>query len=521
MSDEQTIERPRPGLSRRDFVRSTATVAAAAGLSAVGVRLARGQGKKVLTLAHGGVPENLHPHSISQPVIDVVSQIFDGLADLSRDLKLVPSLAERWEVREGFKWRFSLRKGVVFHNDEKFTAQNVKYTVEYTQDPATKDAHATFWKGIVVDVVNDYTVDVYQENRKPHPLIPNLFFYTPMLPIEYSKKVGADEFSKAPIGTGLYRMAEWKRGEYVKLEAFDRHWRGKPKIDTVYIRSIPEPATRVAGLKEGSLDVIVFPPAEQLASLGSTPGLAVATQPSVYNMQLTLRSDVPPFKDNLALRKAVAHAINGEDIVGKVLLGHATLLGQAVGADIFGYNPELKPYKYDPALAKASLKESGYKGEEIVIQSSNGRYFKDVEINQTVEAYLQQIGVNAKITIVDWPTWMGKFRNKKVDNVCLIGWTPTTNDAWESLSKFAYSKSPYAWWNGHPGLDEQFEIAGSTLDVEVRRQALQKALRHLHESYLFALTYQPTDLYAMRTRVKNWFPHPKQTLRMRVDTDLA
>src|SRR5437667_6952224 len=195
MRDERILQPVRSGLSRRDFVRSTAALAAAAGLSAAGARPARGQAKNVITFAHGGVPENLFPHSISQPVIDCAAQMFDGLADLSRELKLIPALAERWEIRDGYKWRFYLRRGVVFHNGEKFTAENVKYTIDYIHDPANKDPHATFWKGVLAEVINDSTVDIYQATRKPHPLIPNLTFYSQILPIESLKKIGVDGFS--------------------------------------------------------------------------------------------------------------------------------------------------------------------------------------------------------------------------------------------------------------------------------------------------------------------------------------
>jgi peptide/nickel transport system substrate-binding protein len=462
---------------------------------------------KTLVIGHGGEPAHLFPHTVSQPGMDRVYNVSEPLVSLDEDAKSIPALATKWEVVEGKKWRFYLRRDVMFHNGERFSAKDVAFTIDYAKDPKNKDERRGLVKEIAYNIIDDYTIDIFSETGTINPVLPQAWFFVRILPKDTLSKMGSDQFSKSPVGTGPFQFAEWKRGEHIILRAFDKYWGGKAKIETIIYKSIPEAATRVVGLKTGDLDIISDVPPLDIKSIEADPRLEVRRKPSLYSMQMQLRCDIPPFKDNLNLRKAVGHAINSEAICREVLGGLGIPEGSCTPATAFGYNKEVKPYKYDPALAREYLKKSGYKGEEIKYVSSNGRYFMDIEVNTAIAGYLKAIGLNIQLELNDWPTWMDKYSTHKIEPIFLVGWADVYNDAVKNLFDAAHVDSPYNWFDkgGHPEFNKLVDTARTVLDPKIRREALEKANKILNDYHYYGMTYTPIKVYGSQKNVV-WTP---------------
>jgi ABC-type transport system substrate-binding protein len=273
-------------------------------------------------------------------------------------------------------------------------------------------------------------------------------------------------------------------------------------------------------VKTGDIDLISDVLPEEIESLEADPNVKILKKPSLYNMMLTLRSDEGPFKDDINLRKAVAHAIDIKAICKEILGGYAVPIGSVVPVDAFGYNKNLKPYKYDPKLAKEYLKKSDYKGEEIAIQSSTGRYIKDIEINTAIEGWLKAIGIKAKLRLYDWPTWMNLFSEKKADPIMLLGWTARSGDGAENLFNTSHSDSPYSFYgeNGIPGVDEEIDTAGTSFDPKIRKEAIEKAQKLLYDHVAFGFNYVPVKIYALQKNVK-WTPRADEAMVISLETD--
>jgi ABC-type transport system substrate-binding protein len=235
---------------------------------------------------------------------------------------------------------------------------------------------------------------------------------------------------------------------------------------------------------------------------------------------VALRTDVPPFKDDINLRKAVVHAVNGEEICRDILGGLAIQVGSVNGPDVFGYNKEVKPHKYDPELAKSYLKQSKYRGEEIGLVSTTGRYLKDIEINTAIVGYLKAVGIHTKLTFLDWPTWMERIRIKKQEPICWRGWSEFTGDGAQNLYVVCHSKSPNSWFDerGVAGLDELVDLANSSFNQETRRKAIEKANVLVNQYYGFAINYVPVKVYAMQKNVK-WAPRLDEATQVLVKDD--
>lgn len=471
--------------------------------------------EKTLIIGAGSEPLDLLPSSQSQPTMDRVYNVYEPLVWLDEDAKAVPRLATKWEAIDGNKkWRFYLRKNVVFHDGTPFTAEDVAFTLDFTNNPQNKLGRRGKIKGYAYKIIDDYTIDVFREDGKTvDPVLPPTWCPVHILSKETVTKMAPGEFPRNPIGTGPFQFVEWKQGEQITLKAFDKYWGGKPKIDKIIYKSIPEMATRVVALKTGDVDIIPDVPPEEIKGLEADPNVRVVKKSSLYVMQLSLRCDVPPFKDNINLRKAVAHAIDVEAICKNIFGGNAIPVGSVNPPAAYGFNANLKPYKYDPALAKDYLGKSGYKGEEIAIQSSTGRYLKDIEFNTAVEAYLKAIGMNVKLRMYDWPTWINLENTRKVDPIRQLGWAARTGDGAENIFNTTHSVSPYSWYGekGIPGVDEALDTAGTNFDQKVRKEMIEKAQELLYNYYGNALCYVPIKVYGIRKNVK-WVPRADETM---------
>jgi peptide/nickel transport system substrate-binding protein len=468
---------------------------------------------KTLVIGHGGEPAHLNPLTLSQPSMDRVFNISEPLVYLDADANPIPALAIKWEVAEGKKWRFHLRKDVTFHNGDKFTAKDVAFTIDYAKDPKNKCERRGLVKDYTYEIIDDYTINIIHEKGTIDPILPAVWYCILILPADGVAKIGIDKFTQGPIGTGPFQFVEWKKGEHVILKAYDKYWGGKAKIDTIIYKTIPEAATRIVGLKTGDLDIITDPPPVEVKSIEANPKLEIRKKASLYSMHLQLRCDISPFKDNINLRKAVGHAIDSEAITKQVLGGFGIPEGSVTPNTAFGYNKNVKPYKYDPGLAKEFLKKSGYKGEEIKYVSSNGRYFMDIEVNTAIAGYLKAIGLNIKLELNDWPTWIDKFTNHKIEPIFLVGWCDNSGDGVENLFDTAHIDSPYNWLDkgGIPEVNQLITTAKTVLDKNARREAMEKANQILNDYYYYGMCYTPVKVFGVRKGVK-WSPRADETI---------
>jgi peptide/nickel transport system substrate-binding protein len=386
----------------------------------------------------------------------------------------------------------------------KFTAEDVAFTLGFTKDPQNKLGRRGATLGYAYHIIDDYTIDVFREDGKVvDPVLPSFWLSIHMLSKATVTRMAPGKLAREPIGTGPFQFVGWRDGEQITLEAFDRYWGGRPRIDRVIIKTIPEMATRVVALKTGEVDLIADVPPEEVKSLEANPNIKILKEPSLYNMHAVLRTEIPPFKDDLNLRMAVAHAINVEAICKDILGGYAIPVGSVVPPAAFGFNKSLNPYKYDPGLAKEYLKKSGYKGEEIGILSSTGRYLKDIEINTAVEGWLKAIGINTRLKLVDWPTWMSLFNQHKIEPICLLGWADRSGDGAENLYNSSHSRSPNSFYGekGIPGVDELIDLAATNFDPKVRREAIEKAQEVTYQYVAYAFNYVPVKVYGARKNV--------------------
>ncbi len=454
------------------------------------------------------------------PTLDaqqVVAMIYDTLIERDDTMQLKPGLALSWQTIDPQTWQIRLRRGVRFHNGEPFDARSVKFTLERLATPGDKaGGHVMYssFSGIErVDAVDGFTVNI--RTKRPDPILPARLaqtFGAQMIPAEYTKRVGYPGLAKNPVGTGPYRLVQWQKDDRAVLEANPDYWGGKPAIDRVVWRIIPDDLARVAALEAGEVHIIVRVPPDQVEALSKRGGITFEkTVANVTNAFVVggIKKGSGPLSDK-RVRQAIAYAIDQKSIIDNLFRGLAAPTGQGVASTDFGYNPAIKPYPFDPAKAKSLLTQAGYKGEEIALRSASGYIVNDVAIVSAVAEMLRKVGINAKAEIVDIQTRLEMIKSPNVQGLVLINPQGTNFDidgvVWRLLGPGGILAPQ---WQGSDPDHEFYQLMDSaryTLDPKKRLEKYARAAEIFHDELPWIPLFQDVATFGVSSKVKAFRP---------------
>lgn len=300
----------------------------------------------------------------------VIRNMFDGLVTRSRKSEVYPQLAESWIQEDETHYLFTLREAK-FHNGEPVTADDVVFTFERVLDEGAIGGQSSPRKGLLgplekVEKVSDRQVRLILS--EPFPVFLQGLVHFQIVPKKYIERVGDEAFARKPIGAGPFQFTRGKLDSEVVMERFEDYYGGSPDLDPVgpakvkraVFKPMPEPSTRAAALLAGEVSIIQAVPADLVDRLQKNENVNVQFADGTRSYQIELNNKKPPF-DDVRVRKALNYAIDWDLILDNIYRGYGRQLSTCFLPSGFGYNPELKPYPYDPEKAKALLKEAGYK----------------------------------------------------------------------------------------------------------------------------------------------------------------
>lgn len=470
--------------------------------------------KGQVVVAQGIDPTTLDPHNhVEAPALIVLLNIFDTLLQRSPDLEIQPLLAESYRLIDDKTWEFTLRKGVKFHNGEDFNAEAVKFSLERVSNPTNKMRQLTYFELIDhVEIVDDYTVHVI--TKEPFPSLPaTLCAWGPMIPPKYVKEKGNTYIATHPIGTGPFKFVKWDKDDQLVMEANPSYFRGTPPIKTAIFRPIPEATTRVAALQTGGVDIITNVPPNLIPQIEGSGQASISTTPSARSIYLgidTLKGG--PMADK-RMRQALNYAVNMDSIIQNVLEGHGFRVATSLTRFSFGYNPELKPYPFDPEKAKKLLAEAGYAdGFDLVLNSPDGRFLNDKQVAEAIAGQWQKVGIRAQVKTHEWGSYMNALYAHKPGAVYLVGAANSTMDAYVPYLAWFYSRGPFSNYSSL-GFDKALEEGRVTMDEAKRLALYHKASAILVEDAALVPLYQQEDIYGVSNRL-NWKARPDERLIM-------
>jgi len=505
-------------ITRRGFLFRAAGLvgglAAAEGLLAriVGAQTTK---KTDLIVAQSGDVSHLDPIMSAHVFeITVTLNLFDNLVSRHPDGKLYPGLATDWKLLNPTTWQFKLRPGVTFHNGDPLTSADVKFSVERTYDPNAKGSMVRTVFTSIDRVETPDPLTVHFLTKRPDLLLPaRLAFYGgQVIPQKYYQAVGGESFNVKPIGSGPIRLVEWVKDDRAVFEGNRAYWQGRIAADRVVFRPIPELAPRIAALLKGEVDIMTKLPPDHVDRVAKNPTTKVEGALYAGQYGICVNSKRPPL-DNPKVKQALALAIDRDAIIKELWRGQGITCNGPIAKGDNHYDASLPPLKYDPTLAKQRLKESGYKGEEIIFQSTVGLLSNDKEMAEVIVSMWKDVGINCKVEIIESSVRAQHNRERSFKGLWWVDPTSTLGDPDGMMWRLLSPGGIYDYWR-NPRFDELGDAARYSVDEKFRGQAYKEMTQMFFEYLPWIPILQPIESYGVQKYV-DWKPNSNQQFELR------
>jgi len=451
-----------------------------------------------LAVGLGSAITSLDPHyANNSPNKALARHFFEAMIAFDDKLDLVPVLATSWKRTGDTTWEFELRRDVKFSDGTPLTANDVVVSFERAPVVPNSPASLSLFTRSIKQVTAVDPLKVRIETKYPDPLLPTMVPEILIIPAKLKDATTADYNSgKSMVGTGPFTFESYTAGDRITMKRNEHYWGRKPDWSKVTLRFITNDASRVAALLSGDVNLIEnVPPdlVDRVKKAGfnivqSKPVLPVYVgfdvgrdvTPDVSAVNPAPGADTNPLRDK-RVRQALSYGIDRKAISERIQQGTTAPAGQLLLDDLFGASPNVKPYPYDPAKAKALLAEAGYKnGLNITIHGPNDRLANDSRVVQSIAQMWNRIGVNAKAEVMPWSVYFPKA-GKREFSVWLLS-SGSIAEMATALNSVVITYDPK---NGkgvnnrgrysNPQLDDLVNTAFLTLDDNKRRDLLVKA----------------------------------------------
>jgi peptide/nickel transport system substrate-binding protein len=459
----------------------------------------------------------------------VIAHIVEGLVAFRDDTSVGPMLAESWTVSDaGRVYTFHLRQGVKFHNGAVMSADDVVWSLKRWLDPATQ------WRclsefgptGIAriarIDAPDPQTVVIALDQPSA------LFLPTLARPdcgqtaIIHRDSIGADGKWIAPVGTGPFKLGEWKRGQYVDLIRFDGYvsrseartgYTGAKtvSVDRVRFNVIPDSAAARAGLLSGGLDVVTSLSIPDMDELKSHADVQLSITPSLSVTGLLFQTKDPLLQD-VRIRRAIALSLDTAEIADVVMEGTAKANNSAlpIGSPFYG-EVEAKGFAPDPAQAKKLLAEAGYHGQPIKM-ITNKRYSFVFDSAVLAQEMARSAGINIELEVLDWAAQLDRYNRGDYQAMSFV--FSARLDPSLSFEMLAGPKAtqPRKVWD-NPDAQDMLRQSMLISDAAKRQALFDEMHRRFIADVPMVVLFNGSELTALRKGIKGYagwlYPEPR------------
>lgn len=494
---------------------------------------AAGEGSSEESPAYGGrlimgsigEPSNLIPYLASDSAsAEVAGLLYTSPLEYDKDLNIVKCAAEEWEVLEGGTFmRFRLKEGLVWQDGHPLTADDVTFTYNLMIDPKTPTAYAADFLN-----VKEYrqTGPLSFEVRYDAPYArAAITWMQPILPkhILERENITSTRYARNPVGAGPFRLKSWEPGSRIVLEANDRYFKGRPYIDEIIYRIIPDGTTMFLEARAGKLDFVGLSPQQYLRQ---TQGEWWEKNWRKYKYlasgytYLGLNFKSPFFQDK-RVRQALSCAIDREGIIKGALFGMGEPAFGPYKPGTWVYNTALKPYDYDPERARRLLAEAGWRpGKDGILEKDGLRFEFTILVNQgnneriRVAVILQQmfraVGVKVSIRTVEWAAFLKEFVDTRKFDALILAWNilddPDIFDVWHSSAAEGHGLNFVSFCNEE--VDRLLEKGRASADKTERKAIYDRFQQILHDEQPYLFLYVPYSLPMVQARFQGIQPAP-------------
>jgi len=433
---------------------------------------------------------------------EVIYNIYEGLVkSVKNSIEVEGCLAKSWVVKDnGKRWIFKLKKGIKFHNGEDFNAKAVE--ISFKTRLENKDKYKN-WNLNFAHIDNIRTVDDFTvEFVLKMPYVPFLYSLanaksTIVAPSSYTGK----EFK--PVGTGPFKFFKWSRDKYVTLVRNEGYRDCVPRISRVIFKVVKEAAWRFLQMKTGKADIAFVKSGHEYEEIRGHRNIGILSVPSINIHSLGFNLRKKPFND-IRVRQAFSHMINKEMLIKHIFQNFARDATTPLPPHIFGFNREIKNYRFDIKRAGKLLREAGYKnGFKVSLY-----YSVNSNNLEVIASALKRAAKKLKITIKKMPLPFDELRtaiNIGRHDMYMIGWAGDIPDPDVYLYHTFTLKRGHLNRTGYnnPELTDLIEKARKTVDINKRRSLYFRAQEIIHRDIPTIPLYNLNDLLIFNKRIKN------------------
>lgn len=450
-----------------------------------------------------------HPNAFAESNL-INRVLFSGLTKPGKDLLPAPDLATDWETsQDGLEWTFNLRDDVLWHDGEKFTAEDVVYTFnEITLNKDLGANNASYFKDVKeVELVDEYTVKFLLES--PVAALPAyLGFNTEIMPkhiFEGKDPWELTSFNKeSPIGTGAFKLKKYTSGQNVVLERNDDYYGDKALLDEVEYKVLPDANTHIAQILSGELSIFSLDDLASIDRIEAADNVDVYARDTTRFFWLILNQEIEEFQDK-KLRQAILHSIDRQNIIDTVLKGYGTIADAGIAPALQEYyTDDVTRYDYDPEKAKELLAEAGWTdsdgdgivdkdGEPLAIDFSIGIQGDLEAVAQMVQQYLVEVGIDVTLNTLEWNTMIQDVVVDRNYEMTLNWWRyPADPDL------TAYMHSENVQGNNIPSyknkeMDKLLDAGAQVADIEERKEIYTEAQEFMAEELPYLFLWYPQE----------------------------
>ena len=404
---------------------------------------------------------------------EINSLIFDGLTEHDENNEVKPCLAKSWDYDESaHKYTFHLRDDVYWHDGKKFTADDVKFTIEAIMDPKNESEIASNYEDITsIDITDANTVSFTLKNTNAAFLDYMTIAILPKHCLE-GENMQESAFFRAPVGTGPYKLVKWDAGQSIALAKNDRYFKGAPKIDNIVFKIVEDDNLQAVQLQTGEINMALITPAlAQNFKTNSAYKVYTMDTSDYRGIMYNFNNDF--WKNNRELIKAFNYAFDRKAMLDTVFLGEGEVAYGPLQMNKYN-DASVEKYSYAPQRAKQLIEAAGWQ------MGNDGYYYKDgeklsfvltakegeqerIDLANIASQQLKAVGVECKVEITSNPDWESQ-------SAYLIGWGSPFDADDHTYKVFGTGKGNNYSAYSNAKVDEYLTKARETFDVKEREK---------------------------------------------------
>ncbi len=433
------------------------------------------------------------------------TQIFDSLVSVTKDLEIVPSLAN-FRTEDSKTWYFTIKDDIKFHNGDLLTVDDVIYTFEAVMDPETNSPNYENLKVIEkIEKVDDKTIKFTLQY--PFSAFLERVYTQPIV----NKKLREKDpiaYGLNPVGTGPFMIEKWEKNNQLVLARNESYWMKYPNLKKVIMKPIPEPSVALVNLESGDVDLLTKVLPDDFNRIEKNKNLVLDVKPALNYYYLAFNVENDPVND-IKIRKAIYYGVDMNAIVETVVGQAGVRAKSSLSPSSWAYNPETEKYalNYNPSEATKLLREAGYSnGFDITIYTPQDTYRRKVA--ELMQIQLQAIKIKANVESLEWASYLPLIDAGKA-SIYMMGWNWLTDP--DGLIYDIHHSQTSAWendassYNGtrfyNQEVDEALEEARKSSNIAERTKLYQKVQEIWFSQYVHIPLFHQVATVAFNQRV--------------------